>query len=275
MKIWWWLYLCNFILAAMVAVPLMSVLEEKLGHSFAVQQLMEGFNYTVFTDFMNEYGEAITPILSQSKLVIMLYVLLSVFLMGGILESCKNHLQKVNFQVFAVGAIKYFLRLILMTICFLLLHGLLFYGFFKLFMWLIEGGDLKQLDSELVIYYRGGIVLIIYLFFAGILATIHDFAKIDLVENNPKWGFSAILNGGKLVFNNCVSTLFLSFLNWLTFGLIALIYLVLRGDDLNSTVGELWFIFFLGQAFILIRMGLKILNLKSKMFLYKQQETLF
>jgi hypothetical protein len=269
-KIWIWLYLCNFLLAALAAIPLMSLLEEKLGYSFAAQQLMEGFDYTVYTDFMREYGAAVLPILSQSTLLIIFYVFLSVFLMGGILETCKNVPQKAHFQSFAVGSIKYFWKLFFITLCFLVIHGLVFFLFFNLFMSLIHGGDLKQLDSELVIYWRGGIVLGIYLFFAGIILTIHDFAKIYLVEHNPKWIFTAIKNGIQLVFKNFRATFCLSILNWLIFGLLSFIYLQLRGDDLNSTVGGLWFIFILGQVFILIKMGLKILNLASKTGLYKQ-----
>lgn len=269
-KIWLWLYLCNFALAALAAIPLMNLLEEKLGNTFAAQKLMEGFDYTVFNDFMREYGAAISPILSQSKLLIVLYILLSVFLMGGILEVCKNSPQTAHFRSFVVGSIKYFWRLLRMTIYFLVIHGLVFFLFFQLFMSLIHGGDLKQLTSELVVYHRGAIVLVIYLFVAGIILTVHDFAKIYLVENNPKWVFTAIKNGVKIVFKNFKSTFFLSFLNWFVFGLFSIIYLLLRGDDLNSTVGGLWFIFILGQVFILIRMGLKILNLASKTLWYKQ-----
>ncbi len=269
-KIWLWLYLCNFALAALVAVPLMNLLEEKLGKTFAAQKLMKGFDYTVFTDFMREYGAAVSPILSQSKLLIVLYTLLSVFLMGGILEVCKNSPQKAHFQSFAVGSIKYFWKLLFLTLCFFVIHGLVFFLFFQLFMSLIYGGDLKQLTSELVIYNRGAIVLGIYLFVAGIILTIHDFAKIYLVDNNPKWFFTAIKNGIKIVFKNFKSTFLLSFMNWFVFVLFSVIYLLLRGDDLNSTGGGLWFIFILGQAFIFIKMGLKILNLESKTLLFQQ-----
>lgn len=271
-KMWLWLYLCNFALAVLAAVPLMNLLEEKLGQTFAAQRLMEGFDYTVFTDFMREYGAAISPILSQSQLLIILYFFLSIFLMGGILENCKNSPQKAHFQLFAVGAIKHFWQLLLLTLSFLVIHGLVFFLFFKLFMLLIHGGDLKQLDSELVIYSRGGIVLGIYLFVAGIILTIHDFAKIYLVQNHPKWFFTAIKNGVQIVFKNFKSTFFLSFLNWLTFSVFSIIYLLLRGDDLNSTVGGLWFIFIWGQVFIFIRMGLKMLNLESKMLWYRGRE---
>lgn len=268
-KIWVWLYISNFVLAALVAVPLMSLLEEKLGHSFAVQRLMEGFDYTVFTDFINAYGTAIIPILSQSKLIIVLYFLLSIFLMGGILETSKNSTQKAHFQSFAVGSIKYFWRLFRMTFYFLLIHGVVFLLFFQLFLWLIHGGDLKQLDSELVIYSRGAIIFSIYLFFAGIISIIHDFAKIFLVSNNTKIVVSAIKNGAQIVFKNFKSIFFLSILNWLSFGVITLLYFTFRGDDLNSTTNGLWLIFILGQLFIFLRMGLKILNLKSKTLFYK------
>ena len=268
-KIWWWLYLCNFLLAALAAIPLMSLLEEKLGHTFAAKQLIEGFNYTIFSDFMNEYGAAILPILSQSKLLIGLYFLLSIFLMGGILENCKNSLQKAHFQVFVVRAIKYFWRFFRLTIYFLILHGAVVFLFFTIFMWLIHGGDLKQLDSELVIYSRGAIVFGIYFFVAGILSSIHDFSKIYLVENNTKIVVKAIKEGAKMVVKNFGSVLLLSLLNWLTFALISLLYLTLRGNDLNSTVSGLWFVFVLGQVFIFIRMGMKVLNLESKTLLFK------
>lgn len=268
-KVWGWLYICNFVLAALVAVPLMSLLEEKLGHSFAVERLMEGFDYTVFTDFMNAYGVAIIPILSQSKLLILLYFVLSIFLMGGILECAKNSPQKAHFQSFTVGSVKYFWRLFRMTFYFLILHLLVFYLFFQLFLTLIHGGDLKQLDSELVIYSRGAIVLSIYFFFVGIITMIQDYAKIFLVTNNTKIVLSAIKNGVKIVFKNFKLILLLSILNWLTFGLIAFLYLTVRGDDLNSTTSGLWFIFILGQLFIFFRMGLKILTVTSKTIFYK------
>jgi len=269
LKMWGWLYICNFVLAALVAVPLMSLFEEKLDHSFAVQHLMEGFDYTVFTDFINAYGAAIIPILSQAKLLIALYILLSVFLMGGILEISKFPSQKTHFQLFAVGSIKYFWRLFRMTIYFLVIHLLFFFLFFQLFWWLIHGGDLKQLDSELVIYSRGAIVLSVYLFFAGILSIIHDYAKIFLAQNNARIVVTAIKNGAQIVFKNFKSIFFLSILNWLTFVIISCLYLTFRGDDLNSSPSRLWFIFFLGQFFIFLRMGLKILNIKSKTLLFQ------
>ena len=268
-KLWGWLYFGNFLLAALAAIPLMNLLEEKLEHTLASRRLMEGFDFTVFTDFIHEYGAALLPVFSQTPLLIIVYLFLSVFFMGGILAVCKRNPQKVDFQLFAVGAIQYFWRIFRMSLYFLILHGLLIMLFGTLFMLLIKGGDLKQLDSELVIYTRGMIILAVYLFFAGLLVLIQDFSKIEMVENNHKIVVKSIKIAVITVFRHFKSIFVLALLNWFGFGLIALLYLWLRGDDLNHSVTELWMIFILGQFFILLRMGLKVLNLASKTLLYK------
>jgi len=268
-KLWFWLYLFNVVLAALAALPLMNVLEEKLGRSMVSDSLMEGFDYTVFTDFMNQYGVAIAPILSQSKLLIFLYFLLSIWLMGGILNSVKNSLQKAHFQSFIVGCIKYFWRILFLTILFLFLHGIVAFGVFSLFKNFVHGFDFKQLSSELELYRGAAIWGFIYSLFLVFFFQIQDYAKVFLVKNDSKV-HQAIGQSVRFIFRNFGSTFLLTLINWLTFILVVWLYWVLSGDDLNSTEGTLRMTFVLGQIFVLFRLGLKVVNLESAMLLTRQ-----
>lgn len=263
-KLWLLLYALNFLFAIFLAFPLSGFLGEKLGTTLAADQLLEKFDFAIANDFINEYGDSLGVILNQSVLGIGLYLLLSVFLIGGILNVLMSDKEAYSLDDFWKGGGKYFWRMLRLTIYFLLVQIAIFGLFFTLFSILTSGG-LERFHNEGEIVKRGFYILPFYLFFSTVFFMIQDYAKIQIVAMDQSVIFRPILNTFRWVFNNFSQTFFLYLLNLLTFGLLFFIYFKLDGG--NAILA----IFFIGQFFIIARIGIKLLNLASAIVLYQDR----
>lgn len=263
-KLWLLLYALNFIFAIFLAYPLSGFLGTKLGHTIAADKLFAGFDFVIANDFINEYGDAFGVILNQSIVGIGLYLLLSVFLVGGILNILKINEKKYSLSTFWSGGGKYFWRMLRLTIYFLLIQIGVFVLFFMLLSILTAGG-LERFHNEGEIMQMGLMVLPFYLLVATVFFMIHDYAKIHVVATDKSLLFQPIKQAFSWVFKNFSQTFLLYLLNLLTFGLLFFIYLKLDGGTAILAV------FLIGQFFVLARIGTKLLNLASATELYQQR----
>ncbi len=263
-KLWLLLYALNFLFAIFLAYPLSGFLGTKLGHTLAADILFERFDYAISNDFINEYGDAFGVILNQSVVGIGLYLLLSVFLIGGILNSLKVKEKAYSLTTFWSGSGKYFWRMLRLTIYFLLMQIVILIAFVILFSTLTAGG-LERFHNEGEIIKRGLIILPLYLLVATIFFMIHDYAKIHVVATDKSLLFQPIRQAFSWVFKNFPQTFLLYLLNLLTFGLLFFIYLKLDGGT------AIFAIFLIGQFFVLARIGTKLLNLASATELYQDR----
>jgi hypothetical protein len=78
-------YAIELALVLTVGLQVYQVLEASIGSSLEVQKLTNGYDFTVFTDFLKVHGASITPLLGQLRWLILLWLLVSVFLQGGML----------------------------------------------------------------------------------------------------------------------------------------------------------------------------------------------
>lgn len=261
-KLWLLLYALNFLFAIFLAYPLSGLLGRKLGDTLAADKLFERFDYSIFNDFIIEYWDALYVIGNQSIFGVSLYLLLSVFIVGGILNIFKE--EEDGLTNFWKGGGKYFWRMLRMAIYFLAMQIGIFILFFMLFSMLTSGG-LERFHNEGEIIRRGLIILPIYLFFATIFFMIHDYAKIHVVATDKGIVFRPILDAFKWVFRNFGQALLLYLVNLLTFAILFFIYLKLDGGS------AILAIFLIGQFFVLGRIGTKLLNLASATELYRSR----
>lgn len=194
----------------------------------------------------------------------MAYLLLSIFLVGGILNVFKNREQGYNLMIFWSGCSKYFWRMLRLTIYFLLIQLVIFGLFFTLFTSFASGWP-ERIHNEGAIVQRGLLLLPIYLLISTVFFMIQDYAKIHVVATDKSILFQPILQAFKWVFKNFSQTFLLYLLNLLTFGLLFFIYWQLDGG--NAILAA----FLIGQFFILTRIGTKLLNLASATELYQHR----
>ena len=107
-KLWLLLYALNFLFAIFLAYPLSGFLGNKLGDTLAADKLFDHFDYSIFNDFLIEYWDALSVIANQSIFGLVLYLLLSVFFVGGILNIFKEEGSAYGLVHFWKGGGKYF-----------------------------------------------------------------------------------------------------------------------------------------------------------------------
>ena len=81
----WSMYGISLVLGLLVTLPLYATLKTLDDNSLAFMNLLPGFDYTVYEDFMQINGKAISPLLGVGRWLGILYLFLSVFFTGGIL----------------------------------------------------------------------------------------------------------------------------------------------------------------------------------------------
>ena len=207
--------------------------------------------------------------IGQALMLIFVFFAVNIFFSGGIVSSFFEETQKFTFRNFWYECSRFFWRFLRLTFYFLIFHAVLFGIFGFIYYSLIEGGSNANLVSEVTIVSTAKIILPIYGIFAIVLSMIQDYAKIHLVAGDKKILTKPILETFKLVFRNFGKTFPLYLLNILTLVLIFGIYRLFQNciSDDNS-IGIL-LMFLVSQFFIFGRIGVKLLNLSSATYLYK------
>jgi len=265
---WALIYVFNFLFAGLATWPLLNMLESKLGHTLAIERLMPGFDFTIFSDIMNQYGDSITVLLDQSGVMVFLFFLFSIFLNGGVLYSFKNGQSPFRFREFWAGCSRYFWRLFRLTIYFLAAYALLAMVFFMGYLhWL--GGGLDQLESELVFYQHMRLLGPLFLLLLSVLMMIHDYARVHMIHEDKYFLVVPFWQSFGMVFKHFLSTFSLYWLNLFTFfGVIYLYVLFNRPADSSSAI---LYTFLVGQVFVFVRIGIKLLNLGSATAYYQHE----
>jgi hypothetical protein len=242
-----------------VAYPLKKLLETTVGHSLMVQNLMKGFDYEFFNDFNNAHGLAWMPIFDQSIVIILLFLLLFVFLSGGIYAVLIKIPSGDYKAVFWGSSASYFWRIFRLSIFFALIHAVVFALFALVFYGAVNG----ELQNEGVISTALKIILPIYYAVALFFFTWQDYSKYYLLKRQHKWMFQAVVQAFRFVKGNLLQVYALYFFNMIFWAM--LVYANYRATmliDIDSTATIL--VSFLGtQLFVVLRLFLKTLNIAS------------
>lgn len=263
------LYMANFMLGLLAALPIPEFLGNTVGHSLSLGRSVEDFDFIFINEMMNEYGDLIRSILSQSLWMVLLFLLVSIFLMGGILKVFKLDEQRFSVTLFLKGCVQFFWRLVRLTIYFLIIHGVILIFFFAIFSGMCDGLNPFKMESEKQILDALKLLIPIYIFVFTIITLIHDYAKIHIVNSNPRFLFKPIIESFRLVFRNFGKFFLLYFLNILTFLLCMAIYWIISSLPGVKTMTGVLLTFLIGQLFIVGRIIIKLVNLSGATYLYK------
>jgi hypothetical protein len=264
-------YGLTLVLGLLVALPFYNTLKIEDQNSLAFLTLLDGFDYTVFSDFMHRSVHAISPLLSVGRWLGILYVFLSVFFAGGILwwVSQRDHAHPA--EPFRTGAflsacsqyVGRFMRLFGVTLLFVLVGA----G-----IWLVIGTlvTLALTDSftERGLFWIGLTFFVLFALTATLLLCIGDYAKVIMFRDDERGAFRAYGRAGRLVLRNLGSTYgfywLLIALGTVLFG----VYFLL--DDL-ITMRDWLTILLMGliqQALVFARTGLKVWSLAGANSIY-------
>ncbi|QJD77701.1 hypothetical protein [Spirosoma rhododendri] len=260
------IYALTLGLALLVALPLYSTLTTEAQGSLAFLNLLSGFDYTVVTDFMKRSGPAVKAVFGAVRWLNLTYLLLTIFLTGGILL---RFAQLTSLQDRPLGAGSRFraglfwegcshyvgrmLRLFGVTLLFVLVTGIIW-----IIIGILVGGAVSSEYSEREVF---GVSILFFGLFAvttTLLLCIGDFAKVLLFRADAHGAFRAFGQAGRFVLANPLRTYgpYLLFILIGT-GFFALYFLL---ENMLPVDGWLMIavLFVIQQVLIAVRVGLKV-----------------
>jgi len=263
------LYAFNIGFAAVAAFPLNNYLQSTVAHTLSIQESLKGFNYAIISDFLNEYGTGLAVVFNQSLVVLFLFLLVSIFLTGGILNVIKYYPSRFENGLFWQGCIKYFWRLFRLTAYFLIAQGLLLFMAFKVYTFITGGLNFFELESDKQLLDAFKIVFPVYLFLVMLLFLMQDYIKIHIVHQEKFLLTRTIFQGVALVFKNFFPFILLYLFNLATFLIFFAAYWFISNTFQTETLGIIILVFAISQISIIARIGCRLINLSSAGWLYK------
>jgi hypothetical protein len=207
-------------------------------------------------------------IASQVTILALAYVMLSAFLIGGVVHIYIHGTQKFSYGEFVSGGVRLFWRFLRFAVYFLLIHMVLIGICFAVLM--AVGIDPMQMESDVTFFRQLKICASIYLILALVMAMTHDYVKIHLAFHTEISAERAFRKALRFVRKHFFTAFGLYLLN---LGILVILYLLWRvindvlpaGTDQGVMLG-----FILSQFFLIGRIVVKLLILASASALMKE-----
>lgn len=260
-----WIYLVNALLGLLILLPSYATLKSEAGPSMAFSQLLDGFDSTVYSDFMAASMKAVSPLLSVGRWLGALWLVLSVFFTGGILQQF-SQAQPFELSTFLAHCTPYFgrfFRLLGVTLLFLLVSLLI-----PLLIGGLIGGALFESVTERELFFVGLVTGLVAVGFGTLVLCIGDYARVWLFREAGNSAFRAFGKAGRFVLSHPGKTYGpYALLMLLGTGLFGLYFLL---DDLIGLQNwpTIFLMFLVQQAFIALRIFLKVWNLGTVLTVY-------
>jgi len=250
------IYVINLIFALALAIPFYGVITNAAHGSLQVNKLLEGFNYTAFQEFTDSAKVSIGLLFKEGIWLAILYLLLSIFMAGGILKTLDNGAVFKGREFFANGS-KFFFRFLRLTLYFIIIHALVI-----LIIWLptsiIIATLAKNADSEKALFYAaifgGGLHILIFIY----LLIVAHYTRFMIITEDTTKVLKKIWASLKFVSRKFFSTYPLYLLLLVNLVLLVLVFKFLSGVIGMTTGFTIFFMFLLQQMFIWSRIWLKI-----------------
>ncbi|MGB2867065.1 MAG: hypothetical protein WBD36_01320 [Bacteroidota bacterium] len=260
------LYLANFLLAALVTVGFKTAIDWALGNSMAVEKLLEGFDYTVYSDLALGQHHVLAPVIAQVVWFALFSMVLNVFFAGGVIASVEG--QSFSFASFfeSCGAyISRFFRLFLIFGILLVLVSFVMFFVLGILHSSLTENDVTEVPSiKLTIAF-------VFVFFIPVLIVLmmSDYAKIVTVLDDRKSMLKTAWQSMGFVVRHFLSTFGLQ-LSLVVISVVLIAGYWLLSDHLTMISG--WGIFagfVFQQVFVAARVWTRILTFASELDLYR------
>lgn len=251
------IYLLTLSLGLVLAIPFMSTLKEASGMSMDSVKMLKSFDYTAFKELMRFHGEGIRTFISVGFWVSVFYLILSIFLTGGILSKLMHWEKGFSLKSFFSNCGNYFFRFFRLSFYTILMHLVIAMTIY-IPMVLIFKGKMDGGASEKNLFYLFIVFAIIHLLLAVYLLVITDYTRFMLVNSDSKKVLKQFWKGVKYVTGKFASTyglyLMLMVAPWV------FIFLYFKVSNLFYVTSGLWVLvlLILQQLFIWLRAGFRV-----------------
>ncbi len=260
------IYGITILIGIIFAISFNSIMTSEFSNRMVLYTLFHDFDFTVYSDFMNNYGNLIRPFTTIMIWFGAFYFFFTVFFAGGVLKLFEDSSIKSKSQAFFAGSAKFFFRFLRLGIYILIFQAIIFMviaiGFSSIFNRSLPVSTEPQLYTIMVVWATAHLVFFIF------ISIISDYAKILLVKENSKKIWRAIWNSFKFITKKLYLTFPLYLILLVVPALLFAAYFWIEGTiGMTSVLGVL-IMFCVQQIFIWSRLFSKVWILSCEQNLF-------
>lgn len=260
--VWLLVFICNFIFALFIALPFSRLLDQIAAYSEAPLQGLKQFDIYFIGDIINNYGPELHMIWGQVLIFVLLYLILNIFLAGGLIENYIHVFERFSMSAFFANCAKHFWCLFRLALYFIVVQIIVVA--FLIFIYGKLGLSPFELDSEMTLISRSRMMLFIFVILFIWIDMVLECAKVILVAQRKR-GFVLpyILRTKFFVLRNFFSVAALYILCTLTFLFILGLYAVLNDIFNMTSMTSIVIAFLLAQVYLFLRVGSRLLYMTT------------
>jgi hypothetical protein len=252
------IYLSYLGITLLLAFPFYFLFRSAAGNSQLPDSLMQGFDATAFRELLANGGKGFAFYLKGFLPWVFLFLLIQVYLNGGVLSWISNPRGKFSISSFHRHGRKYFWRFLKLTFYFLIIHLIIFlilyipYG-------LVTGSQEALTDQQqirpLVFLICGHAVLLVF------ILLLSDLVKSRLFEQDSRKVLKTLFSCLKMALRHFFSFYFLGLLLLVVPLLLIAGFYLFRSSFAVSTAGLILLMFLIQQLVVLLRVFLRVWRL--------------
>ncbi len=257
-KAWAIVFIANIIFAFIIARPFGALLDKVGANNEAALGGLSKFDTDFIVDVLNNFGPEINLIIGQAFFIVVLYLILNIFLSGGIIESYVYLFQRFTFGEFLSNCAKHFWRMMRLALYFIgvqiLVAGVMFAIYSKL------GLSPFELESEGELIFQTQIMLGIFVILMVWIDMVNEYAKVRVVlEKNRRFILPTLIDTKFFCLRHFFPILLLFLLCMLTFIAFLGIYTTLNDMFAMTSMSSLILALLIGQLYLFFRVGVRLL----------------
>jgi len=260
-----WLYLANLVFAAVLLFPLRKLVSE-ISRTDLADEFVSGFQIDLFVDFWAQHSSALKSLAFSAVGLGILYLIINIFLTGGIVASLAAERQ-VSLRRFFYSASRYFWRYLRLFVLLAVVVGLVLAGYN---LWLDGLVDNLRKDSttDVASFLWRALAVTLVLVFVSLIMMVFDYAKIRTVVDGRRSVIFATCVAFGFSFRRFLRTVTLFYFNLVIVGILFAIYLIVENQFSNATIGSMVSLFVVQQIFIVSRIWMRLSFFATQMAFY-------
>ncbi|MCP2604940.1 hypothetical protein NLC29_02160 [Candidatus Aminicenantes bacterium AH-873-B07] len=267
-KIIIYLWIINFLFSLALIAPIYIMIDKNISKSLMGDRLIQGFDLFWLGDILYKFRNLSPALFGWLVFPTLFYLLLYVFLNGGIIGRLTVPFEKVNLRNFFADCGQYFWRFfklfLISIIGYLVFLGLLF-KLISLFLGIFT----KKAVTEWPLIIVSNIKIIIFLLLFTIVKMFFDYVKIRLVISNSKKVIKETLFTLKFIGRRFLKAWGLYLLICLFSLIIAFIYMEIAHIIPKNRLLFVLAVFVWQQIYIFSRLWVKLIFFASEIGFYR------
>lgn len=250
------IYLINLFFGMIVVYPVYKYISSFTSNSISADAILERFNYTFLVEMFIKCSKYVGNFSASVLIAGVFYVIVSIFIAGGILKILKSDNKFDSFSFFG-GCGEFFLRFFRLFI-YSLIFILLYFVFFIIL-------------SEIFVPSSKTVIFIFGLFFiAGFcfIDMIFDYAKIETVFSENRKMHLSLFNSIVFTFKNFFKVILLYSFIFLAGILLFLIYILILNISSETTVPGILLMVIIQQIYIFSKFLIQTLFYSAQFYYF-------